>query len=154
MQVDKELSMAMLYYGLRLGIKQYELGGKFGNNLYAYFSKDNNWECVPHILKEWSCIEEDGRINLITLPNPVLVRPCGRLSTLYNSNGIPQPHDMFKEDDPQPDLFRRMVYTYRMAYDLIYLHNMPLSEPEAASNFVESTTLLELSDKLTPIIGP
>lgn len=160
MSLNKKLSMSMIYYGLRLATEQYDVGKKFADNLYTFFNEGDNWKCVPEVLEGWGCIEDGGRVNLYLLPNPALLRPCAKLSTIYNMGHKPMPHPMFAEDDADPDLFRRMVYSHRMAYDLLYLHKLPHhnvenpDEVEGVKLFLEKSSFMGLDDHLTPIIGP
>ena len=145
---DKKVSIAMIQYGLRVATEQYDLGKDFGDKLFSFFLAGDNRLIATHILKEWGCIEGD-RVVLTKLSNPVLIRPCARLATLYNNNGMPEPHRIFKQVEEDPNLFNRMVYTYRMCYDILYAHNLPFMEEGEADKFTDGAILWQFDGVLS-----
>ena len=154
-KLTKQAAMALLYNGLRIGQFHWDLSETFVNNLYTWYNTGNNYKIVELILDEWGCFDQEhnGQLSLIRLPSSVAVRPCARLSTLYMTNGTPDPHSMFKELELDPDMFRKMVYTYRMAYDILYSQQLLYLTYEEADKFTDQAALYQIDAELGTILG-
>lgn len=149
--LKEEVAITMIYSGVRICQQHYELSENFSSELFMYFKRDDNYMCVADILNEWSCFEDNGRVNLNSLPDPSLVRPCDRLIRLYTSAGMPQPHSMFDELDGDPSAFTKMVFVYRMLYDILYANKLHYLEQDQADHFTKNTSLFQLDDEITLI---
>lgn len=141
----------LIYSGLRMCQYQYQLGDDYAANLFSYFKKDAGDGLVSMILNEWECFEPKGRLNLNRLADPSLVKPCSRLMNLYLENGRGEPHPMFKEADDSPSEFNKMVFIYRVLYDILYALKLPFLDSEQANHFVSNTALFQLDDLLVQV---
>lgn len=152
-KVTQALAEGLMYSSILLAIEQYGLSKYLGSRINRWVTAEGNWRSVEHILVEWDCFDGD-RVCLDKLPNPVLVRPCGTLASLYNAGGKPEPDAVWDEIDTSPDSFHKTVYTYRMVYDLLFsmkLISMP--DTEAVDDFLANTALFQLDDEFHRIQG-
>lgn len=150
--MNKVMAKSMVIYACRVATEQYDLDKKFADELASFLLKDDNLQIPINILEEWGCLS-GSRVDLTQLANPITIRPCPRLATLFNNNGMPRPHDMFYKLESDPNLFNRMVYTYRQCFDLLYCIKLPHVSLEEADHFIDNASLFQLENEITTNLG-
>lgn len=161
-QVSKAMALCLIYNGINISQFQYDLGSSYAINLVSFYGdKQRTCRIVNDILNHWDCFNEKGDVSLSKLPHPVLMRPCTDLMKLYldnNQSPMMKCHPMFLHIDDTPSSNTNMIFTYRIAYDLLWANKLmhivdddstlTYVSREAADKFEDGTTLFQLDDAL------
>lgn len=148
--ITEKQATNLVYMGATIAIDHYGLSKYMGSRLFTFVTEADHYKIVHNILEQWECYEEDGvgkRVNLSKLPDPTYVRPCNVLSSLYQENGRIDPAPMWKRIEVDPGDFNKMVYTYRVIYDLLMCMRLPFMSAEDADHFVDATVLFQMDDE-------
>ena len=150
----RKVADILLNTGLKLGVAQGCVSNSLAVAIYAQHVKEEEEEgvSIPYvILEDYGAIDGDT-INISVLPDPTVIRPCSKLHTLYLAHGRPKPHKIFNLIEEDIGDFNRMVYTYRVIYDALWMVKSLTVDAEQVVNFKNNTSLCQISTLVDEVI--
>ena len=149
-QTRERIADTLLNAGLKILVAQGAVSNRLAVAIYAMHSKSK--ENIPYLILENYEAFDGVEVNLSVMPDPTVVRPCSKLHTLYLAHGRPKPHKIFNLIEDDIGDFNRMVYTYRVIYDALWMMRGLTADAEQVLIFKDKTSLCQISALIDEVV--